>query len=98
MFFEGKSEIVDRLCVKGFGGNIFGLKIFGESDLEKQIFCKSVDFGKTNSATTPGVCLAGALFFQKKHAPFQKNTYIGVLGVKNMKIGCRKNGTLAKGK
>ena len=46
---------------------------------------------KTNSATTPGVCLAGALFFQKKHVPFQKNTYIDVFGVKNMKIGVPKS-------
>ena len=39
------------------------------------------DFGvKTNSVMIPPVCLAGALFFQKKHVPFQKNTYIGVLG------------------
>ena len=48
-------------------------------------------FVKTSSATTPGVCPAGALFFQKKHVPFQKNTYIDVLGIKTMKIGVPKS-------
>ena len=80
MFFKGKIENGDRLGVKQFGGNIFGLKIFGECESEKQIFCKSVDFGKTNSATTPGVCLAGTLFFQKKHVPFQKTRILRFLG------------------
>ena len=39
-------------------------------------------FGKTNSATTPGVCLAGALFFQKKTRPFSKKHVYLCFGVK----------------
>ena len=39
-------------------------------------------FVKTSSATTPGVCLAGALFFQKKHVPFQKKHVYLCFGVK----------------
>ena len=46
------------------------LKISGNQIWKDQFDVKVWIFGKTNSATTPGVCLAGALFFQKKHVPF----------------------------
>ena len=58
------------------------LKLSGNESWKNQFSVKVWILVKPSSATTPGVCLAGALFFQKKHVPFQKNMYIGVLGSK----------------
>ena len=70
--------------VERVGGiNVGGVKC--QIDRLYQQICRFLV--KTSSATTPGVCLAGALFFQKKHVPFQKNTYIEVFGVKHIKFG-----------
>ena len=45
------------------------LKFSGNETWKNEVSVKVWILVKPSSATTPGVCLAGALFFQKKHVP-----------------------------
>ena len=70
--------------------NLVTFGIFGKNQLGDDTWGLpsrgSFFFKKTRSSSRFRAFLAGALFFVKKHAPFQKNTYIAVFGKKYQQI------------